>query len=515
MKPTFDPSDPKNHSPHSALHYAAIIASSDDAIISKSIEGIIETWNPAAERIFGYRAEEIIGKPVQILMPPELEDEEPGILARIRKGDRIDHYETVRRRKDGRLIPISLTVSPIRDEAGKVIGASKIVRDLSDRQSDELLRRRLAAIVESSDDAIISKDLDGVIQSWNAGAERMFGYTQKEVIGRPITMLIPLERISEEPAILDRVRKGERIDHYETVRRRKDGELINVSLAVSPIRDGQGKVVGASKIARDITERIKAQKALEEARKALDLANSELEKRVAERTASLNEAVAQMHEFSYTVSHDLRSPVRAMQAYAEAALEDFGKQLGSDGAEYLEKIISGGVRMEKMIRDVLIYSRITSSKYMNHVINLDQLVAEIISQYEEFQAPKADITIQSPLLTVNGNDTLLGQAIANLLSNAAKFVTPGTLPQINVLTEGTENRTRLWIKDRGIGIKPEYQSLIFGMFERANQDAHYEGTGVGLAIARRAIEKMGGTIGVESDGANGSAFWIELPTPGQ
>ena len=242
----------------SAQFLASIVESSDDAIVSKDLNGIITSWNRGAERIFGYTAEEAIGRPVTLLIPPDRVDEEPEILSRIRRGKKIDHYETVRRRKDGSLINISLTVSPVRGADGQIIGASKIARDITERRQSEQTTQRLAAIVESSDDAILTKDINGIITSWNQGAERLYGYTADETIGKPVTMLMPDDHLDEEAMILGRIRGGERIDHYETVRRHKDGSLIDISLTVSPLRNSDGKIVGASKIARDITERRRA-----------------------------------------------------------------------------------------------------------------------------------------------------------------------------------------------------------------------------------------------------------------
>jgi PAS domain S-box-containing protein len=192
------------------------------------------------------------------LIPPGRENEEADILSRVRRGEMIGHYETVRQRKDGSLIDISLTVSPLRDSGNRIIGASKIARDVTDRRRAEQSAQRLAAIVESSDDAIVAKDLDGIITSWNRGAERLFGYSADEAVGKPVLMLIPADLQDEEPEILARIRRGERIDHYETVRRRKDGTTVEVSLTVSPIRGLDGSIVGASKIARDITDRRRA-----------------------------------------------------------------------------------------------------------------------------------------------------------------------------------------------------------------------------------------------------------------
>ena len=242
--------------------FSAIVESSNDAIISKDLDGIIRSWNRAAERIFGYTAEEVIGKPVTILAVPERVDEIPHVLDRIRRGERLDHYETKRRTKDGRVLTISLTVSPIRDASGAIIGASKIARDITGYKRAMQLQEELAAVVESSADAIITKDLDGIIRSWNQGAERIFGYTAEEIIGKPVAILAAPERRDEIPNIIGRIRNGERIDHYETKRRAKDGRILSISLSVSPIRDASGTIIGASKIARDITERVHAEEAL-------------------------------------------------------------------------------------------------------------------------------------------------------------------------------------------------------------------------------------------------------------
>ncbi len=487
-------------------HFAAIVEYSDDAIISKDLNAIIQSWNKSAERIFGYTAEEAIGKSITLILPPERLSEEPQILARIRNGERIDHFETVRMRKDGSRIDVSLSISPIKDESGVIVGASKIARDITVQKRAEELQRRFAAIIESSDDAIIGKDLNGVIQSWNPGAERIFGFSAAEAIGKPVTILIPEGRLDEEPQILGRIRRGEKTDHYETVRQRKDGTLINVSLSVSPIKDSAGNVIGASKIARDITERKKAEVALQKA-------HEELEERVKARTASLNQALAQMQEFSYTVSHDLRSPARAMKGYATAILEDYGEKLGEQGREYLNRILRGSERMDQLIRDVLIYSRLAQAEIKTEPVDLDELIQDIIDQNPDLAAPEVEVIVQKPLAPVIGHPSSLAQAVSNILDNAKKFVAPGRTPHIEIWTEKRLDKVRLWIKDNGIGINSKFQSRLFGMFERLHDADSYEGTGIGLAIVRKAVEKMGGVVGMESDGVNGSSFWIELPGP--
>ena len=243
---------------------AAIVESSDDAIVSKDLNGTITSWNAAAQRMLGYTAEEAIGRPITMLVPPEKQEEEAQIIARLRAGERIDHYETVHINKAGEKLNVSLTISPVKDSKGRIIGSSKIVHDTAARTHAEQAQSRLAAIVESSDDVIVSKDLNGIINSWNPAAERTFGYSAHEAIGQPITIIIPLDLRDEEAEIIRRLKNGQRIRHFETERVTKTGKRLNVSLTVSPIRDSQGKVIGASKIARDITELKRAEKALRE-----------------------------------------------------------------------------------------------------------------------------------------------------------------------------------------------------------------------------------------------------------
>jgi PAS domain S-box-containing protein len=247
-----------------ARHLAKVVESSDDAIVSKDLDGTIVSWNRAAERLFGYTAEEAIGQSIRMIIPEALQSEEDNVLATIRSGTAITNYETIRRRKDGSEIQISLTVSPIYDEAGVIIGASKIARDISGRREAERAVRRLAAVVTSSDDAIVTKTLDGIITSWNPAAERLFGYTEAEALGQSIRMLIPADRQAEEDLVISRIRMGLALSHYETVRQRKDGSTLHISLTVSPLIDDRGRIVGASKIARDITERVRLTHAAEE-----------------------------------------------------------------------------------------------------------------------------------------------------------------------------------------------------------------------------------------------------------
>jgi len=247
----------------------AIVESSDDAIIGMTLDGLIISWNAAASRIFGHKQSDAVGQHIRALIPPELHDEEQKILDRVRRGERVAHFETTRATKDGQRIRVSLTLSPVRDASGTVIAASEIARDIEAQKRAEHATAQLAAIVQSSEDAVVSKTLDGIVQSWNSAAQRIFGYAPEEMIGKPITTIIPPELHGEEAMIIERIRGGLPVEHFDTVRIAKGGRRIPISLSVSPIRDARGKVIGASKIARDISERKRAERELLESRRRL------------------------------------------------------------------------------------------------------------------------------------------------------------------------------------------------------------------------------------------------------
>ena len=235
------------------LRLAAVVESSDDAVISQSLDGDIETWNRGAERLYGYTASEAVGRRIDLIVPWDCRPDEEAVIARVLRGESVTHFETSAATKSGTHVPISVSISPVRTPEGDMLGISRIARDLTRQKDLEREAFRLAAIVDSSTDAIVSKDLNGIVRSWNKAAERMFGYAANEIIGQPILLIIPADRRGEEDTVIGRIRAGMSVEHFETIRRRKDGSLLEISLSVSPIRTSTGSIIGASKIARDIT----------------------------------------------------------------------------------------------------------------------------------------------------------------------------------------------------------------------------------------------------------------------
>jgi len=381
-----------------------------------------------------------------------------------------------------------------------------------ERKRADDARTRLAAIVESSVDAVYSITLDGRISTWNPGAERMFGFSVSEVVGKPISILLPPDHAHEEPAILERIKTDEKIEHYQTVRRTRDGTRLDVSLSVSPVKSPAGKIIGASKIARDITEDKRTERALQETREMLRQHAESLERRVRERTAELQETIRSLDSFCYSIAHDLRAPLRAMSGFGTELMEQYGSRLDESGREYLTRIRAAATRMDRLICDLLELGRLGTMEVPAEPVELQDVVAKALVPLEkELELKRADVRLQKPLLPVLGSSVMLEQVLTNLLGNAVKFVRPKSQPHVEVWSEARGAMVRVCVQDNGIGMKPEHLKKLFQPFTRLVNGVDYPGTGIGLAIVRKGVERMGGRVGVQSEPGKGSCFWIELP----
>jgi len=283
--------------------------------------------------------------------------------------------------------------------------------------------------------------------------------------------------------------------------RRRDGTMVEVEFrSVANFLPGLHLSV-----MRDITER-------KQAEHQVRMLNEELERRVGERTAKLREALREIDTFSYSVAHDLRGPLRAMTGFSEALLQDHAQKLDAEGQDFVLRIADAGRRMDALIMDILAYSRLSREEVPLKPASLDAVVKPVLDRMApEIAQRRATVTVQSPLPRIVGHAAMLDQVVTNLLSNAVKFSRPGVDPVVVVRAETRGAAVRLWIEDNGIGISPEYQDRVFGLFQRLNPVESFPGTGVGLAIVRRAMERMGGSSGVESTPGQGSRFWVELP----
>jgi len=468
-------------------HLAAIVDNSDDPIISKDLNGTIISWNQAAERVFGYSAEEIVGQSILRLIPPDLLHEEDEILSKLRAGERIDHYETVRVKKSGERFSVSVTISPVRDASGRVIGASKIVRDISERRKAEESRSRLAAIVDSADDAIISKDLNGIVTSWNEGAYRMFGYTANEMVGQPVLRLIPQELHYEEDEILRKLRSGGRIDHYETKRRKKNGETFEVSVTISPIRDASGRVIGASKIARDISDR----------------------KRI-ERLLVQSEKLAATGRMAAAIAHEINNPLESLINLIFLARQS--SAVGGRAYNYLLTAEQELERVSHLARQTLGYYRDTNSPAD---LYLHDLIENVLTVYHsKLLATRISVDTRFndlQKIVVSRGEML--QVFTNIIANAIDAMSQGGVLRISTrnLFGSAADGIQTVIQDNGSGITQEHLEKVFEPFFTTKGDL---GTGIGLWVARQLVETRGGQISLASGtekGNSGTTITIFIP----
>jgi PAS domain S-box-containing protein len=479
---------------------SVVIESSEDAIISTDSEGCIRTWNNAAEKVFGYSRLEAADQPIWSLAPPERRGEEAAILERIRNGERIDHFETVRLTKSGGLVHVALTIVPIRDRQGRLMGASYIAREITERRRLEAANAQLAAIVQSSDDAIVSKDLTGVIQTWNSGAERVYGWEAGEAIGRNISFLLPPDRANEEQEILSMLRRGDRVEHFETTRLRKDGRLINVSLGISPIRDVSGRIIGASHMARDVTER-----------KAF-----ELQMQQAQRLESLGVLAG-------GIAHDFNNLLTGVIGNATLIAEML--PAGDSLKPLVEDVTTAAERAASLTAQLLAYSG--KGQFVIAPVDLDRLIMDI-NGLVKASIPKnvvvvMDLNHNAP--TVDADRTQMHQLIMNLVLNGAEAVGEDRHGTVWVRTgsqfldpEGVRamypseglapgEYAIVEVRDDGCGMDEETMGKIFDPFFTTK----FLGRGLGLAAAQGIVTAHRGAIRVQSTPGQGSLFTVLLP----
>jgi PAS domain S-box-containing protein len=491
---------------------ATIVESSGDVILSKDLEGRILTWNRGAERLFGYTAAEMIGQSALTLIPPELHGQEAEILERIRQGRPFERLETVRLTRDGRRIPVALSVSPIKDREGNVIGAAKIIHDIADivaarealAREKELLRATLASI----GDGVIVTDVGGRISFLNKEAERLTGWTTADARGKALPEVFKIINEDTRAVVENPVDKVLRFGTIvglanHTILIARDGRETPIDDSAAPIQDSGGPVHGVVLVFRDFTEQKRAE---EEIRQL----NASLERSVARRTEQLQETVQELETFSYTVAHDLRAPLRTMHRSAEVLLLEQAPRLSDEGGDFLRRIAESSGRMDQLIQDLLAYSRVTRSELRSVPVAPRTILSDLVAQMSpEIRERQAEIEIDETLPPVLADPVLLSQVFTNLLSNAMKFVPEGTAPRVRVHAQRVNGLQRIWVEDNGIGIDPRYRERLFRLFERL--DSTYPGTGIGLAIVKRAVERMGGAVGFEVGKDAGSRFWIELP----
>ena len=386
------------------------------------------------------------------------------------------------------------------DELGTLTDAFN--RMLSETQDNQDRLAEQARLLDLSTDAIIVRDLQGTIRFWNRGAEELYGWSQSEALGKQKHQLLQTEFSEPLEQITDRLQREGRWAG-ELVQRRRDGGRIHVSTRWVLDSGMAGRLPRVLITDNDITLRKQAEELMRSEAKRLDAL-------VAQRTARLQETVGELEAFSYSISHDMRAPLRAMQGYANALLSDYGARLDADARHYLDRIFRSANRLDLLIQDVLSYSRVAKGQIDLQPVDFERLLNDVISTTPEFQEPQARIIVERPLHRVRGHDAYLTQCITNLLANAVKFVPERVVPEIRIRSERFNGKVRVWFEDNGIGIDPLHNERIFQIFGQVYPEKKYGGTGIGLAIVSKAVQRMNGEVGVISGLDKGSRFWLLL-----
>jgi PAS domain S-box-containing protein len=475
---------------HAALLLGAIVDSSDDAIISKNLSGIVTSWNKGAERLFGYTADEMIGKPITLLIPAERQDEEPAILSRLQRGERVDHFETVRRRKDGSLLDISLTISPVKNAQGIIIGASKIARDITERKraAASLLasERRFRQLADSMPQMVWTAAPNGVLDYYNERWYEFTGYP-RGTFGDPgwDRVLHPDDISICREYWHSSVHSGNPFKIEFRFWDRRDHRWRWFMGHALPVRDEDGTVVKWFGSAIDIDE----------------------QKRV---EADLRRANEDLEQFAFSASHDLQEPLRGVKVYSELLTKSYGETLDGRALEFLTYLCSSASRMELLVRDLLAYTQVTRFEKPAAAADAGEALAVALANLAGTVSEAGACVTAGPMPSLRVHSAHLQQLFQNLIGNAIKYRRPDLPPAIHVSAVFENGHWIFAVSDNGIGIEAEYRERVFGLFKRLHSQDEYSGTGIGLAICKRIVDRYDGRIWVESEPGRGSTFRFAL-----
>jgi PAS domain S-box-containing protein len=489
-----------------AAELAAIVESSDDAIIGKDLQGIITSWNAGAETMFGYAASEMIGHSITCLIPPARQNEEAEILGQIKRGESLRHFETVRVRKDGSTVDVSVAVSAIKDRTGKIVGASKVVRDMTEKGraaqaliASELRYRRL---FESAKDGILILDAEtGMVVDVNPFLITTLGYSREEFLGKAIWDLGFFKDTWANAEKFAELREKEYVRYEHLPLETSDGQKMEVEFVSNVYLVNGHKVIQCN--VRDVTKRRKAEETVRQL-------NANLEQRVILRTAQLEAANKDLESFSYSVSHDLRAPLRAISGFSRIVLEDHSAGMDADGLRYLNLVEKSAQQMGQLIDDLLTFSR-TGRQALNvqPVITADVVNAALDDLKTMQENRRVNISV-GDLADCEADPSLLRQVWLNLLSNALKYTRKCDPAVITIGSRREGGMDVFFVRDNGAGFDMKYADKLFGVFQRLHLTDDYEGTGVGLALVQRIVQRHGGRVWAEAKLNLGATFHFTL-----
>jgi PAS domain S-box-containing protein len=491
-------------------------SATDYGIMTFDTNGVITSWSNGAEQLYGYPAPEVIGQNVRMLFVPE--DNAKGVPQQeVTKALETGRAEEDRwlMRKNGERRFITGVCRAIRDDFGNVHGLIKVTRDITERrEGEERLRSEKEftdAIVQSLPGVFYVFGQNGKFIYWNRALEQVTHYSAGEIAEMYVTNLVAADqRELVQQRIKELFEHGQGNVEADLVR--KDGTRIPYFFHGSRVQlGGERCLVG---MGVDITERRAAEHAIRDARDQLSHQARDLERLVAERTAHLEQSLASLEGILYHVAHDLRAPLRAMHGFTSILLNEYAPHLDAPGEEYARRISEAAGRMDRLICDLLDYGRLAHMPLPLSKVPIEQPLNRVLGDLNsEIESTHAKVEIAKPLPAVWANSTALEAILANLVSNALKFVPPQQPPRIRIRTHEEDGIVRLCVEDNGIGIDPKYQDRVFRVFERLHKTDDYPGTGIGLAIVQKAAQRMNATVGVESTLGQGSTFWVDLPKP--
>jgi len=512
---------------------AAVVDSSDDAIVSKTLEGTVTAWNRGAERLFGYSPSEAVGKSVRMLLPPERENEESDILARIRRGESVKHFDTVRLRKDGSNVDVSVTISPIRDSRGAVVGASKIARDITarrqaegaraaqteelSRQSQELMRSKqdlqvqtalLQSVLDNMGEGLVAADEEGNFTLWNPAAEKILGLGAAKMPSQEwsrhygIFLADTLTPFPPDQFPLARAIRGETC-RAEMFARNASTDGAWIEATGRPLTGADGAQHGGVVVFRDITQKRSAEQEIQKL-------NEALERRVAERTAQLEEANQELESFTYSVAHDLRAPLRHIAGFSGILVEEFSPVMNIEAQRYLHRIQEGTQKMGRLVDELLTLARVGRQPLSLQITGLNSIVQEVIAMLQpDVEGRQVEWKI-ADLPFVECDPALLRQVFQNLISNALKYSRPRSHAVIEIGQTLQNEQPVVFVRDNGVGFSMKYVDKLFGVFQRLHRAEDFEGTGVCLATVQRIIKKHAGRVWAEAELDNGATFYFTL-----
>jgi len=463
----------------------------EEAIVCKSLDNIITDWNNSATHLLGFSADEVIGKSIFTIIPEGKHQEERQITSLIENGINVNSFYTLRLDNGNRARRVMLSVAPVLNAEDEIIGVCETFHDISHHHLAEEKQGLLAAIVDSSEDAIISKTLDGIIRSWNSGAEKIFGYKECEIVGKSIMQIIPKGREHEEISIIEKIRKGEVVSHFESIRLTKDNKEVALSITVSPIKNSKGEIIGASKIARDISEKLSA--------------NSKLQ----DYTRQLEKLNAYKDDFIGLASHELKTPLTSISAnlqILERKLDDGLNKV------FVSKTLKHVNKLTNLIGELLDVAKIQSGKLMLSLtkFNIQDVIDEVLENVQMVSPTHKIQLLEDCNVEVLADRQRIDQVLINLLNNAIKYSPDADKVWVRCFRRGKDLVCS--VQDFGIGIPKNMLEDVFSQFFRVESIVPvFPGLGIGLFISNDIVKRHKGRMWAESEVGKGSTFYFSLP----